>query len=82
MALATVNASRALKGEPPLPLAELVRQGLIEYGDFPAALIGKYQCFTQADLGTLRAVGCNHVFADVASGVERYVRWLAHHPFV
>jgi ADP-L-glycero-D-manno-heptose 6-epimerase len=77
VALATVNASRALKGEPPLPLAELVRQGLIEYVDFPAALIGKYQCFTQADLTRLRAAGCQHPFADVASGVEHYVQWLA-----
>ena len=77
VALATVNASRALTGEPPLALAELVRQGLIEYVDFPAALVGKYQCFTQADLARLRAVGCQHAFADVASGVERYVAWMA-----
>ncbi|TMH02286.1 MAG: ADP-glyceromanno-heptose 6-epimerase [Betaproteobacteria bacterium] len=82
VAVATVNAARALSGEPALPLQQLVAQGLVEYIPFPDALRGKYQCFTQADLGTLRAVGCNHVFADVASGVERYVRWLAHHPFV
>lgn len=81
VALATINASRALKGEPPLPLDELVRLGLIEYIPFPDALVGKYQCFTQADLGRLRAVGCDHRFCDVASGVERYVRWLAAHPF-
>jgi ADP-L-glycero-D-manno-heptose 6-epimerase len=77
VALATVNASRALTGEPPLALAELVRQGLIEYVDFPAALVGKYQSFTQADLARLRTVGCQHAFADVASGVERYVAWMA-----
>jgi len=82
VAVATVNAARALSGEPALPLQHLVAQGLVEYIPFPDALRGKYQCFTQADLGTLRAAGCNHVFADVASGVERYVRWLAHHPFV
>jgi ADP-L-glycero-D-manno-heptose 6-epimerase len=79
VAVATVNASRALKGEPPLPLAELVRQGFIEYIAFPDALVGKYQCFTQADLTQLRATGCRHAFTDVAGGVQRYVAWLAAH---
>ena len=82
VAVATINASRALNGEAALALAELVAQGLVEYIPFPDALRGKYQCFTQADLGTLRAAGCDHVFSDVASGVERYVRWLAHQPTV
>ncbi|HEV8313419.1 MAG TPA: ADP-glyceromanno-heptose 6-epimerase [Burkholderiaceae bacterium] len=82
VAVATVNAARQLKGEPALPLQQLVAQGLVEYIPFPDALRGKYQCFTQADLSALRAAGCNHVFADVATGVESYVRWLAHHPFV
>ncbi|HJV97209.1 MAG TPA: ADP-glyceromanno-heptose 6-epimerase [Albitalea sp.] len=77
VALATVNAARALKGEPALSLAAMVQQGLVEYIDFPAALVGKYQCFTQADLTRLRATGCQHAFADVASGVQRYVTWLA-----
>ena len=77
VAVATVNTARALKGEATLSLPQLVSQGLIEYIDFPQALVGKYQCFTEADLGRLRATGCNHVFADVASGVDRYVRWLA-----
>ncbi|WP_280152417.1 ADP-glyceromanno-heptose 6-epimerase [Piscinibacter sp. XHJ-5] len=77
VAVATVNAARALQGEAAMPLAELVRQGLVEYIAFPEALVGKYQCFTQADLTRLRAVGCQHAFADVASGVERYVQWLA-----
>ena len=77
VAEATVNASRALKGEAALPLPELVAQGLIEYIDFPQALVGKYQCHTQADLARLRATGCDHVFTDVAGGVKRYVDWLA-----
>jgi ADP-L-glycero-D-manno-heptose 6-epimerase len=79
VAAATINASRALKGEAPLPLAELVSRGLVEYIPFPDALVGKYQCFTQADLTRLRAAGCGHTFADVARGVEAYVRWLAAH---
>ena len=77
VAVATVNASRALQGEPALSLIELVRQGFIEYIPFPEALIGKYQCFTQADLTRLRATGCDHRFADVASGIAQYVDWLA-----
>jgi len=77
VAVATVNAARALKGEAALSQAELVKQGLIEYIDFPQALVGKYQCFTQADLSRLRATGCAHAFADVATGVKAYVNWLA-----
>ena len=78
IALSTINTSRALKGEPALTLEQMVRQGLVEYVPFPDALVGKYQCHTQADLGRLRAAGCDHAFADVAAGVDRYVRWLAH----
>jgi ADP-L-glycero-D-manno-heptose 6-epimerase len=77
VAVATVNAVRALDGATPLPLADLAAQGLVEYIPFPEALVGKYQCFTQADLSRLRATGCDHGFADVATGVQRYVTWLA-----
>lgn len=80
IAVATVNTARSLRGEPALPLAELVWQGLVEYVPFPDALVGKYQCFTEADMTHLRATGCMHEFADVAHGVERYVRWLAAQP--
>ena len=76
VAVAVVNTARGLKGEPALALAELVRQGLIEYIAFPDALVGKYQCLTQADLSRLRATGCTHSFAKVETGVERYVHWL------
>ncbi len=44
VAVATVNAARALQGEAALPLAELVSRGFIEYIPFPDALVGKYQC--------------------------------------
>jgi len=77
VAIAAVNASRAIAHQPALPLPELVKQGVIEYVPFPDALVGKYQCLTQADLTRLRAVGCTHAFADVATGVASYVRWLA-----
>jgi ADP-L-glycero-D-manno-heptose 6-epimerase len=77
VALAVINSNRARAGEAALTLAQTVRSGLIQYIEFPAALVGKYQCHTQADLSRLRAAGCNHAFADVASGTEHYVRWLA-----
>jgi ADP-L-glycero-D-manno-heptose 6-epimerase len=72
VAAAVVNAARAGRADAALSLAEIVAAGQIEYIDFPPALIGKYQCFTQADLSRLRDTGCNHEFADVASGVGRY----------
>ena len=77
VALATVNAARALRGEAALPLDSLVQQGLVEYIPFPEALVGKYQSFTEADLTRLRATGCNHAFADVAAGVTSYANWLS-----
>lgn len=77
VAHATVNACRALAGQAPLGLAEQVAQGLVQYVPFPDALKGKYQCHTEADLGALRAAGCTLPFADVSSGVARYVQWLA-----
>lgn len=77
VAHATVNACRALKGEPPLTLAQQVQQGLVSYIPFPEALVGKYQCHTEADLSALRAAGCDHRFADVGTGVQRYVEWLS-----
>ena len=44
------NATRAQRGEAPLSPEQQVCQGLIEYVPFPQALVGKYQCYTQADL--------------------------------
>jgi ADP-L-glycero-D-manno-heptose 6-epimerase len=76
VAHATINASRAQRGEAPLSLEQQVSQGLIEYVPFPQALVGKYQCHTQADLMSLRASGCDVQFVDVAAGVHRYAEWL------
>ncbi len=76
VAHAVVNACRARHGEEPLSLRQQLSQGLVRYVPFPQALVGKYQCRTQADLAQLRATGCDVVFADVASGVRRYAAWL------
>ncbi|WIM06488.1 MAG: ADP-glyceromanno-heptose 6-epimerase [Candidatus Nitricoxidivorans perseverans] len=77
VATSTVNACRAIEGKPALSLADMVAQGIVEYIDFPDALKGKYQSFTQADIAALRAAGYKDEFATVAQGVAEYVRQLA-----
>jgi ADP-L-glycero-D-manno-heptose 6-epimerase len=57
--------------QPSLKAAEAV-----QYIPFPDALRGKYQSYTQADMTALRAAGCDHAFADVQTGVARYMQWL------
>ena len=73
VAVATINAVRRARGEKPATLEDLQRAGAIEYIAFPAALAGKYQSYTQADLAALRAAGYGESFLDVAEGVRRYV---------
>ena len=73
VAVATVNAIRASRNDPPQSLDELKRAGAIEYIAFPPALVGKYQSFTQADMGALRAAGYAAPFLSVEEGVGRYV---------
>ena len=74
VAVAVVNS---LKGGGVPDAAAAVDQGLLEYIPFPDALRGKYQCYTQADLTALRAAGCDHQFADVATGVNKYMASLS-----
>jgi len=76
MAESVINACRRATGQPALGPTELRAQGAIEYIDFPAALQGKYQSFTEADLAALRYVGYDDPFLPVADGVERYVAGL------
>ena len=77
VAIAVVNTLRQEDKLAPLSLDEAARGGLIDYIAFPEALVGKYQSYTQADLSTLRAAGCQHAFADVQTGVTSYMRWLS-----
>ena len=76
VACAVVNRLRERAGSEALALPALVAQGLVRYKPFPEALVGRYQCHTQADLSRLRAAGCDLQFANVASGVSAYVDWL------
>jgi ADP-L-glycero-D-manno-heptose 6-epimerase len=73
VAVATVNACRRHAGEPALSLAEMQRDGIIEYIPFPADLNGKYQNYTQADIGALRAAGYRAPMLTVEAGVAEYV---------
>ncbi len=81
LASSVVNSLRSLEALSPLPLDELCAQGLIEYIPFPDALRGKYQCHTEADLSNLRQTGCDQHFADVQTGVNQYIQWLAQSRF-
>lgn len=77
VAVATVNACRAHANEAPLTLSAMQTQGLIEYIPFPGDLKGKYQSYTQADIGALRAAGYRSPFLTVEQGVARYIEALA-----
>ena len=51
-------------------------RGAIEYIPFPPQLKGRYQSYTQADIGRLRAAGYDAPFLGVEEGVARYLAWL------
>ncbi len=76
VAVATVNACRRAKGETELSLAQLQQQGILEYIDFPEALKGKYQNFTQADISHLHDAGYDAPLLTVEEGCSLYVQHL------
>ncbi|HEY2863126.1 MAG TPA: ADP-glyceromanno-heptose 6-epimerase [Casimicrobiaceae bacterium] len=76
VAAATINACRAADGATALPFEQLHRTGAIEYIEFPPGLATRYQSFTQADLGRLRAAGYVAPMLDVEQGVASCVRAL------
>ena len=51
-------------------------KGEIEYIDFPDHLKGRYQSFTEADIGALRSAGYTESFSSVEQGVQKYLEWL------
>lgn len=73
VAVAAVNACRRRAGELALGLAQMKEQGIIQYIPFPEDLKGKYQSFTQADIGALREAGYGEPFLTVEEGVSRYI---------
>jgi len=76
VASSVVNALRQAEGKAGLDLSQMQNQGLIEYIPFPDALKGKYQSFTQADVGALRKAGYKKSFLTVEDGVSRYMSQL------
>ena len=50
------------------------REMRVEWKDTPDDIRDKYQYFTQADMGRLRAAGYDRPFRSVEEGVEDYVR--------
>jgi len=77
IASSVVNSLRKAEGKPALSLADMQREGIVEYIAFPEALKGKYQSFTQADIAALRRAGYKKAFLTVEEGVGRYISRLA-----
>lgn len=55
-------------------------RGEIEYIPFPEHLRGRYQSYTEADIGALRAAGYAPPFKSVEQGVSEYLEWLNRRP--
>lgn len=54
----------------------LIRQigaGAIDYVPFPESLVGRYQSFTQANLGELRSAGYEETFTSLDDGIAKSV---------
>lgn len=50
------------------------KEPLISYRDMPLELQGKYQYFTEADMGKLRAAGYSAPFTELEEGAKIYVQ--------
>jgi ADP-L-glycero-D-manno-heptose 6-epimerase len=72
LAVAVINAVHGTH----LTLHDAVAKGMIEYTAFPPQLAGKYQSFTEADLGKLRGAGYPGEFMEIEKGVGAYVKEL------
>jgi ADP-L-glycero-D-manno-heptose 6-epimerase len=55
-------------------VAAMGREPKIEYIEMPETLRGKYQYFTQADMGKLRAAGYDRPFTALEDGIREYVQ--------
>ena len=54
--------------------AAMGREARIEYIEMPESLRGKYQYFTQAEMGKLRAAGYGRAFTSLEEGIREYVQ--------
>lgn len=73
VALSVVNAIRMSEGREEISLEDAVKLREIAYVEFPEALKGKYQAYTQANLDKLRKAGCDVSFRSVQEGTRDYV---------
>ncbi len=73
VALAVINFHRKRRGLSMIDLREAVDSRRINYVAMPATLVGRYQSFTEADLTRLRSAGYKEDFADIESGIARYL---------
>ncbi len=72
-----INACRHFNNEPELSLEQLQAQKLIRYIDFPDALKGKYQHYTQADMKDfLNSIFSVPKFTNIKNGTRAYCKWL------
>lgn len=54
--------------------AAVEREPRIDYIPMPESLKGQYQYFTEADLSSLRRIGCDHSFLSLEASVADYVK--------
>jgi ADP-L-glycero-D-manno-heptose 6-epimerase len=73
VALASINYVRRKLDQDLLTLEDAVAGGQISYIPMPAALEGKYQSYTQANLDRLRNTGYDREFDNVGQGVDKYM---------
>ncbi|MCH9852118.1 MAG: ADP-glyceromanno-heptose 6-epimerase [Alphaproteobacteria bacterium] len=71
-----VNACRHFKNQPELSLEQLQTQKLIRYIDFPDALKGKYQHYTQADMSCFTEEIGRYGVTNITDATRAYCRWL------
>jgi len=58
-------------------LIRCLGQGVIDYIPFPEELRGRYQSFTQADLGSLRQAGYSREFTGLEDGIRQTLAGLS-----
>lgn len=77
VALGVINGLNRIHDKPCDTLENAIKEKKIQYVQFPEALIGRYQCYTRAEISDLRNHGYQGKFRDVESGMFDYVSWLA-----
>ncbi|MFN8770395.1 MAG: ADP-glyceromanno-heptose 6-epimerase [Neisseriaceae bacterium] len=76
LSLATINACRFNQALECLTLDKAIKDGIIDYIPFPDDLVGRYQCYTQANITWLRESGFKDEFLSLEDGVRQYVNIL------